>query len=250
MWNFANFGAYGGFGDRASSFSGMGGITPAKLSLMMALSGAGVHPGFAANPYAHPAAVAQQAALALAGPQNRAPAIAAQQAANAVAAGMVPFNPGYPGVMPGYPGGFPGMSPYMPTTSFMPSSQAAVEMARGDCLQYGISATVAGGATVTLQTVPQVPHVPVRLSLLESVAEKFEIIDFRVGVEPILATAGANMSLAPYIAQATSPAFRSVPCPVGTTVSLQIVNTSGGDARFSTAVIGTYLPLVQQYLLA
>lgn len=128
---------------------------------------------------------------------------------------------------------------------FPNASQILIEeAARGEDTIYGFDSgsTIANATTATLTVAPQKRHTPTRVVTDSTTAAGFLMSDFRVGVEPLLATVG-NISMAIFIENSTAPNFRTVVCEVGMDVSIVVTNISGGALRFTATVVGTYLPL-------
>lgn len=153
----------------------------------------------------------------------------------------------------------PTLRPGVPRPGFRPSPAAmaaaapavaaaarlpTAELARGDDVIYGLDSgttPIAAGATASLTTTPQKRHIPKRIFCSQIVANNFVLSDIRVGVEPVLATT-ANISLAVFVQDSTSPPFRAVICEIGMDFTVVVTNVGGAGARFVATVLGTYLP--------
>lgn len=131
-----------------------------------------------------------------------------------------------------------------PATPSPGNAAAILDAMRGDDVYYGVDSgavAIPVGATATITVAPQVRHIPRRLVLTSNVASNFLINDIRVGVNPVLATTG-SISAAIFIQDSTAPDFRATVCDVGQDFSVQVTNISGAPNRFTTTVLGRYLP--------
>lgn len=112
-----------------------------------------------------------------------------------------------------------------------------------DCIGsylYGFIQTgIAAGAQSTIVAAPQKRNVPRRLFLSETVADNFTIDNIVVGVEPVLATAGAIAASA-FVPNSLVPDFVQRRCEVSMNVTVTATNISGAAATFA-ATMSAYL---------
>lgn len=112
-----------------------------------------------------------------------------------------------------------------------------------DCIGsylYGFIQTgIAAGAQATIVAAPQKRNVPRRLFLSETVADNFTIDNIVVGVEPVLATAGAIAASA-FVPNSLVPDFVQRRCEVSMNVTVTATNISGAAATFA-ATMSAYL---------
>lgn len=112
-----------------------------------------------------------------------------------------------------------------------------------DCIGsylYGFIQTgIAAGASANISAAPQKRNIPRRLFLSETVADNFVVDNIVVGVEPVLATAGAIAASA-FVPNSLVPDFVQRRCEVSMQVTVSVTNISGAAATFA-ATMSAYL---------
>lgn len=98
---------------------------------------------------------------------------------------------------------------------------------------------VVAGDTVEVPAQPQEPCVPLQMTVEDSIAATFGIVQITIGVTPVFISATGTGSMSIFKSDSTSPKFRSVLLTPGKLYTATVENLSGGDERFIATVTAT-----------